>query len=99
VGHVLDDIASLRNTPLTSDQMFRVRESLARDFERNNQNNGYLLNQLSSRYEDGEAADLTPIANLPALIATLTGDAIQDAARKYLDADNYVKVVLMPEGK
>jgi zinc protease len=99
VGHVFDDIAWLRNTPLTADQVFRVRESLVRDFEKNSQSNGFLLNQISRRYEDGEAADLTPVVNFPAQLTTLTAETIQEAARRYLDTDNYVKVVLMPEGK
>jgi len=30
-------------------------------------------------------------------IAALNGDALQSAARAYLDTANYVKVVLMPQ--
>jgi predicted Zn-dependent peptidase len=36
---------------------------------------------------------------LPERITALTGDAIQQAARTYLDTMNYVKVTLMPESK
>ena len=32
--------------------------SLLREFERNSQDNGYLLNQIARRYEDGEAANV-----------------------------------------
>ena len=34
------------------------RDVLLREFEQNSQDNGYLLNQISRRYEDGDAADL-----------------------------------------
>jgi predicted Zn-dependent peptidase len=37
------------------------------------------------------------VGNLPDRIAALTGDAIQQAARTYLNTGNYVKVTLMPE--
>jgi predicted Zn-dependent peptidase len=73
-----------------------IREVLLREFERNSQDNGYLLNQISRRYEDGDAADVAEVDNLPARIAALTGNAIEQAAQTYLDTANYVKVTLMP---
>ena len=80
-------------------QVSLIREALLREFERNSQDNGYLLNQISRRYEDGDAADLAAVVNLRDQIAALTGDAIQQAAQTYLDTANYVKVTLMPETK
>ena len=99
VQRVFEEIAFVRDTPLTPDQVGLVRASLLREFEVNSQDNGFLLNQIANRYEDREAANLAPIANVPAQIAALTGDAIQDAARTCLDLRNYVKVTLMPEKK
>jgi len=74
-----------------------IHELLLREFETESQDNGYLLNQIARRYEDGAAADVAAIGNLPERIAALTGDAIQQAARTYLDTGNYVKVTLVPE--
>ena len=97
---VFEEIAFVkRHAALTRDQVALIRDALLREFERNSQDNGYLLNQIARRYEDGEAANLAPIANVPDQIAALTGDAIQDAAQTYLDLRNYVKVTLMPEKK
>ena len=79
--------------------MGRIRDALRREFERNSEDNGYLLNQIARRYADGETADLASIVNLQDRIAALTGEEIQDAARTYLNTKNYVKVTLMPEGK
>ena len=81
------------------DQMALIRDALLREFERNSQDNGYLLNQIARRYEDGDAADVAAVDNLPEQIAALTGDAIQQAAQTYLNTGNYVKVTLMPETK
>jgi zinc protease len=99
VQRVFDEIAFIKKTPLTADQMGRVRAGLVRDYERNSQENGYLLNQIARRYEDGEPASVATIDNLPERIQALTPEAVQQAAQTYLDTGSYVKVVLMPEGK
>jgi zinc protease len=99
VQRVFEEIAFVKTTPLSQDQVALIREGLLREFERNSQDNGYLLNQISRRYEDGDAADVAAVDNLPARIAALTGDAIRLAAQTYLDTGNYVKVTLMPETK
>ncbi len=94
---VLEEIDSLKATLLTPDQVARVRVVLLRQFEQDSQENGYVLGQLARRYEDREAdaAAVTP----PVAIAVLDGQAIQRAAQTYLDMENYVKVMLMPETK
>ncbi len=99
VQRVFDEIAFVKATPLSPDQVARIRESLVREFERNSQDNGYLLNQISRRYENGDATDVAAVDNLPDRIAALTGDAIQQAAQTYLNVENYVKVTLVPETK
>jgi zinc protease len=99
VQRVFDEIAFVRDTPLTQEQVGLVRAALLREFEVNSQDNGYLLNQVADRYEDREAGNLTPLVNVPAQLAALSADAVQDAARTCLDLRNYVKVTLMPEKK
>ena len=54
VQRVFQEVAAVRNTPLTADQMVRVRDFLQRDLERASQENGYLLSQLLRHYENGE---------------------------------------------
>jgi zinc protease len=99
VQRVFDEIASMKTTALSSGQMERLREGLLRDYETNSQDNGYLLNQIARHYEDGEVAGLDEIESLPDRIAALTAQTIQQAARTYLDENNYVKVTLMPASK
>jgi predicted Zn-dependent peptidase len=89
----------VRDTSFTPDQVRRIRAALLRDFEQDSQDNGYLLNQIVRRYEDGDAAHVAAVFDLPDQIAALTGEAIQQAARTYLDPANYVKVTLMPQAK
>jgi zinc protease len=97
VQRVFEEIAFVKNTSLSREQVVFIHELLLREFETESQDNGYLLNQIARRYEDGAAADVAAIGNLPERIAALTGDAIQQAARTYLDTGNYVKVTLVPE--
>jgi zinc protease len=97
VQRVFQEVEGLKATLLTPEQVGRVRDVLARELEENSQENGYLLNQLARRYEDGEA-DAVATNPLQA-IAALSGEAIQRAARTYLDMQNYVKVTLVPETK
>jgi len=99
VQRVFDEIAFIKSAPLTANQMSRLRDSLMRDFERNSQDNRYLLNEISRRYEDGNAVDVGAVEHLPERLAALTGDAIEQAAQTYLSSSRYVKVILMPEAQ
>ena len=84
---------------LSPEQMTNLRAALLREFETNSQDNGYLLEEIARRYENGDAAPWAGVVTVPERIAALTATAIQQAARTYLDTDNYVKVTLIPESK
>ena len=99
VKRVFEEIEFVKTTSLSRDQVVRIREALIREFERNSEDNAYLLNQISRRYEDGEGANVAAVFNLRERIGALTGEAIQQAAQTYLDTTNYVKVTRMPEAK
>ena len=99
VQRVFDEISFVRRTPLSSDQVSRIRTALRRDFEEDSQNNGYLLNQIVRRYDDGNPEGVASVFNMQDQIAALTAAQIQQAAQTYLNTDNYVKVTLMPETK
>jgi zinc protease len=94
VQRVFEEIAAVKATRLTADQMARVRDILSRELEQDGQENSYLLTQLARRYEDreAEAAGRSPLPE----IAALDGGAVQLAAQQYLDTGNYVKVSLLP---
>jgi len=96
---VLDEIAVVSSTRLSPDQMTLIREGLLREFETNSQQNGYFLQAIARRYEDGDTADLSSAVHVDQAIAAMTASAVQQAARSYLRTDNYVKVTLMPTAK
>jgi zinc protease len=98
VQRVMTEVEFVRQTLLGPDQVSRIRSILVRDFEKNSEENGYLLGQISRRYEDGDGAHVADALRPPQL-SELSGAVIQKAAQRYLDTDNYVRVTLMPEAK
>jgi zinc protease len=99
VQRVMTEIDAVRQTLLMPEQVARVRTILTRDFEKKSEENGYVLGQISRRYEDGDRANVGAALHPAQQISELSGATIQQAARRYLDTDNYVRVTLIPETK
>ena len=97
VKRVFQEVAAVRDTPFTDDQMTRIRAYLQRELDRSSQENGYLLNQILRRYETGAPLDRGVVSEEAAEITALTGAAVTSAAVKYLDPARYVRVTLMPD--
>jgi zinc protease len=93
----MQEVTQLRETPLTPGQVTRVRDVMLRQIDKNMQENGYLIAQISRRYEEGDAANVGAVFARPKRISALSGDAIQLAAQKYLDTGNYIEVTLKPQ--
>jgi predicted Zn-dependent peptidase len=98
VQRVFDEIAFVRNTPISPRQEAAIREGLLREFERNSDDNRFVLGQIARASEDGDAVHAA-VEKQPERIAAVTGAEIQKAAQTYLDTRSYVKVTLMPEGQ
>jgi zinc protease len=97
VPRVLQEVAAVRDTPLTDDQMTRIRGYLQRELDRSSQDNAYLLDQILRRYETGESLNRGVVSEQAAEILALTRDAVTRAAVRYLDPARYVRVTLMPD--
>jgi zinc protease len=94
---VVQEIERLKTDGPTDKQVSDEREALLRDFETNIKQNGYLLGQLSLKYEYGE--DPAGLWNIPEYYKKLDAAMIQEAAKTYLNMNNRVKVTLVPEQK
>jgi zinc protease len=90
-------IEDFRNTGPSSGQIANARTARLRDLETNVQENGYLLNRITAKYEHGE--DVAEVFDPRGLYDQLTATAIRDAARLYLNPRRYVQVTLRPETK
>ena len=97
VKAVNTDLADIRANGPTEKQVSDVREQMARDYETNIKQNSYLVTQIYFRYQFGE--DVKTLFDMPVMLKSLTPAVIQEAAKAYLNPDNYVQVTLLPEPK
>jgi zinc protease len=97
VKAVFAQVELLKSAGPTDKQVTDAREKLLRDYETNQKQNGYWLAQLSGRYQSGEPVD--SLFALTEYYKKLTPALIQDAAKRYLNPANVVKVTLFPEKK
>jgi zinc protease len=92
---VFEEVARLKSGPVAADEASAARAALFRDFETGMTENGFWLAQLAAYYRQGESpADLV---DYPASLDRLAPETIQDAAKQYLNVENYAKVTLLPE--
>ncbi|HEY0723732.1 MAG TPA: insulinase family protein, partial [Pyrinomonadaceae bacterium] len=97
IKRVFGEIEKFKVDGPTEKQLTDEREALLREFETNSKQNGYLLNQIALRFQNGE--DPAGIWLVPEFYQKLDAATIKDAARLYLNPQSYVKVTLFPEKK
>jgi zinc protease len=92
---VFAQIDSLKNFGPGEEQVAKVREAAKRNHEVNLKENGFWRGSLSAA--DFHGLDPTRVLRYEAMVDSLTVDAVQQAAQRYFDMENYVRVVLLPE--
>jgi zinc protease len=97
IKRVFEEIEKLKANGPTEKQISDEKEALLREFETNSKLNGYLLNQIYLRYQNGE--DPAGLWNIPEYYKKLDAAMIQQAAKTYLNTNNFVEVTLFPEKK
>lgn len=95
VQRVLDEIEKLKSTGPTPGEINDAKQAMLRDFETGMRQNGYLMQQISGRYQSNE--DVEGLASIPDLYSRLDAAQVQAAARSYFNVNNYVRVTLVPE--
>ena len=95
VKTVFREIETLKAKGPTGKEVSDAREALLRGHESDLAQNDHLTSEISARYERSE--DVAEFFYLPVEYGKLTAAAIQDAANRYLDTGNYVRVTLYPE--
>jgi len=88
-------IDSLKTVGPKENYIAKERETQTRQYEVNLKNNQYWLNELRWKYYNRE--DLMDILRYPNFVVTLSAEMIQEAAKKYLNTENYIEVILYPE--
>jgi zinc protease len=94
---VFKEIEDLKANGPSQQQINDAKTLMTREFETNSKQNLYLRSQIAQKYAYGEPVE--DVFTTPQLFSRLTAAMVQDAARKYLDVNNYVQVTLFPEKK
>lgn len=89
------EIDSLKTGGISDREVDDTRQALFRGHETTLAQNGRLVAALTEIYQNGE--DVSVFYGMPMQYNKLTGQMIQDAARRFLDSGNYVRVTLLPE--
>jgi zinc protease len=97
VKQVFSEIDKLRTQGPADKELADEKEALQREFETSSKQNGFLLSQIVGKIESGE--DIAGIWDLPELYKKLDAATIQDAAKRYLNTNNVIRVSLFPEKK
>lgn len=78
-----------------AETLAKVKEAQRRSRETSLQQNGYWLSQIA--FFDANGWPIADIPDADKLISALDARTVQEAARRYLNEENYVRVVLLPE--
>lgn len=93
---VHEQIDSLQVNGPSADDLAKVREQQRREREVQIETNPFWLGTLHFYYNQDEE-NVLDVLTYPELIRDITAQDVQEAARKYLNKERYVQVVLYPE--
>jgi zinc protease len=95
INSIFQVIDSLQNFGPEEIYITKVREAQLRSYETNVKENTFWLRVLQNYFFSGQDPEL--IMKYPELVKTLSSDKIKMAIKKYLNKENYVQVILLPE--
>jgi len=96
VTAALDVVREIQESGVSEDNLNKIKEAQRREMEISWKENGYWLNVLRTYHIYGY--DLGELDYLDTRIENLTSEDLQKVANKYLDTDQFIKIVLYPEG-
>ncbi len=85
----------MKSAPATEDELRKVKENWLMKRKESLKTNGFWLASLSSSFEHQE--DPMRILSYEERVKLLTTTDIQDAAKRYLDTENYIQIIMYPE--
>lgn len=95
VAAALKEIVNVQENGVSEKDVKKAKETWRRQKEKNLERNGYWLSSLRNHYLYGNELDKIPSFDN---MNKITSKDLQRVAEKYIDLNNYVKVVLYPEG-
>jgi zinc protease len=92
---VLAVISEITDEGLESSYARRVRTTQTEEYEKDIETNGYWMSTMQGLYF--HELDPTRILEYPELVEAVDAELLTDAARRYLDPDQYIELILYPE--
>ena len=93
----LDVMEEVRQKGCDDKNLLKIKETAIRERESFLKENSFWLNSISSNYQNGE--DILDILKYNDWVNSLRASDFTGFAKKYLQNDNYARLVLMPSGK
>lgn len=94
---VLEVIADITADGIGSSYAQRVKNTQTEEFEKDIRTNAYWMSTMRGLYF--HELDPARILEYPELTAALDADVLTEAARRYLDTDQYIELVLYPQSE
>ena len=95
ISATMAEIENIKVNGVSEEDLNKIKETQRRDREENLKENRYWLGQISGYYRN--EADLKGFYDREKLVEALTSDDLKAAANQFLNMENYVQIVLMPE--
>jgi zinc protease len=90
-----EEIANLKTNAVSAIDIRKFSSEESRQYEVHLKENDYWLNELENRYENGD--DPAGILDYSKLIQKVTAASVRSAANLYLNENNFIKLILLPE--
>jgi zinc protease len=95
INAALDEINSFKQNGTTEDDLKKFKSEEQRQEELSLRNNGYWLNYLTTQLKYGDDVNMV-LSNKDRLNKVTVGSS-KTAAQQYLNGENYIRLVLVPE--
>ena len=95
IAATMAEIENIKANGVSEEDLNKIKETQRRDREEGLKENRYWLSQIGGYYRNN--ADLAGFYEREKMVEVLTSDNLKDAANQYLNMENYVQIVLMPE--
>jgi len=95
INAALEEVTAFRQNGVTAEDLQKFKSEELRQEELSLRENGYWLNYLTNRLKYGD--DLEQVLGNTARINGVTIEATKTAAQTYLNGNNYIQLVLLPE--
>lgn len=95
IAAAVDEVKTLKNEGASADDIQKFKAEETRQLELQLRDNGFWLGYLEDAYSDGE--NPTKVLNYANTLSQVSKASTKDAANKYLNPNNFIRLILLPE--